>query len=257
MRFIRSEVDTCMYFRWNTLRLLVVSILWIGGDICFRRKDEVKKIKRKIKIMFDCDDVGGLKLYGGCNVDNDLVIFKFTQPLILQSFEDELYFPKGKSTDTPGETGFTLRRVASEDTPVSKDSLKYFRSGVVKILHMMSWPRTDIYKSVRDLSINMSNSLYIHTKTMQSVMKYCVATPNQGWNLEPKHKWYRKHKFFGFVISGKNDSDLASCKDTRRSVTEYIVCLKETPISVKSTMQNIETISITAAETKSGLLCAK
>ena len=94
MRFIRSEVDTCMYFRWNTLRLLVVSILWIGGDICFRRKDEVKKIKRKIKIMFDCDDVGGLKLYGGCNVDNDLVIFKFTQPLILQSLRTNFIFPR-------------------------------------------------------------------------------------------------------------------------------------------------------------------
>ena len=91
----------------------------------------------------------------------------------------------------------------------------------------------------------MRNLLDSHIKAINRVTKYCVATTNQGLNLEPKSKRYGKDKTFKFVIEGKSDSWLVAYKDTWRSVAVYIVYLQDTPIVVKSTMNKILAIRIT------------
>ena len=58
--------------------------------------------------MFDCDDNGPIKEYIGCKIDYNLDErwLKFTQPVMVQSFQDEFDLSKEASKPTtPAETG--------------------------------------------------------------------------------------------------------------------------------------------------------
>lgn len=87
-----------------------------------------------------------------------------------------------------------------------------------------------------------------HMKAMLRILKYCTDTLKRGWKLQPKRKWNGKDYEFEFETSGKSDANFATCKDTRKSVTGYVVYLEGTPVAVKSGMQRIVTLSVSEAE---------
>ena len=65
--------------------------------------------------QFDCDEVGELKEYVGCKLDRNKSSkwLKFTQPVLLQSFQDEFELPTWSKFATPAEPG----QVLIEDKP--------------------------------------------------------------------------------------------------------------------------------------------
>ena len=52
------------------------------------------KATKEMKALFDCDNVGELKEYVGCKVENSGKRIKLTQPVLMQSYEDEFDLPK-------------------------------------------------------------------------------------------------------------------------------------------------------------------
>ena len=86
-------------------------------------------------------------------------------------------------------------------------------------------------------------------------MKYCVDTKHRGWKLQPKRSWNGHNKEFKFRISGKSDSNFATCTETRKSITGYSVELEGTPVAVKSGMQKIVALSVTEAELIAMVMC--
>ena len=62
-----------------------------------------------MKGLFDCEDIGEFKEYVGCKVErNDKEGYvKFTQPVLLQSYEDEFQLPTNKY-ETPAEPSKVL-----------------------------------------------------------------------------------------------------------------------------------------------------
>lgn len=261
MEFDKSNADPCLYWKWTEQGNLVTWLSWIDDCACFGRPEDVKREVETLKELFDCDDVGTMYEYVGCKIDrsedtNGIGEFKFTQPVMLQSFEDEFDLSDGTANDTPGEPGKTLP-VATEEEMVEPGKLTYYRSGVGKLLHMMRWSRPEIYNSVRDLSRHMKGCAVVHIRAMHRVMRYCLKYPNRGWTLRPERKWNGKDQNFEFRITGKSDSDYANCPTTRRSVTGYSVFLEGAPIQVKSMMQRIVALSVTEAEINAGVTCAQ
>ena len=76
------------------------------------KKEAVLKAKAQMMARFDCDDVGELKEYVGCKVDIDRKegSITLTQPVLLQSFEDEFELPEGAFPRTPAIAGDVLMR---------------------------------------------------------------------------------------------------------------------------------------------------
>ena len=171
---------------------------------------------------------------------------KFTQPVLLQSYEDEFDLPKG-SFKTPAEPGKVLEECV-ENHEIDKERQTKFRSAVGKLLHMMRWSRPEIWNAVRECSRRMSRASEDHMKAVLRVMKYCSDTKERGWELKPNRKWDGKDQSFLFKIRGKSDSNYATCKETRKSITGYLVWLEESLIAVKSGMQKIVALSVTEAE---------
>jgi hypothetical protein len=122
---------------------------------------------------------------------------------------------------------------------------------------MMRWIKAEIYNAVRDLSRHTMTANQAHMKALLWLLKYCIDTKNEGWTLKPKGTWYGKSKTHLFAITARSDSDYAACTTTRRSVTGYVVCLKDAPIMVKSAMQKTVALSTTEAELNAAVQCTQ
>jgi hypothetical protein len=209
MEYGRSKADPCLYFRWTALGL----ILWLSwvDDCLVGGKDEgVKKAKGQMMKLFDCDDVGELKEYVGYKVDYDQAAgtMKLTQPVMIQSFQDEFELPEGKPSNTPAIPG-TLMSRGEERNQVNNDEIQStYRSGVGKLLHMMRWTRPEIMNLVRELSRFAGRALLSHVMAMYQVMKYCRNTPERGLLLKPTMRWDGSPMLL-FEITGYSDSDWA------------------------------------------------
>ena len=89
---------------------------------------------------FDSDDIGDLKEYVGCKIEHNVEegYIRFTQPVMLQSYQDEFKVSKDKERVTPADPGTVLVH-SDENLQVNPEKHKYYRSGVGKLLHMMRW----------------------------------------------------------------------------------------------------------------------
>ena len=248
MNYERSKADPCLYHNYNEKDGLSVWLSWVDDCCILGEEKVVLKSKEKLKQLFDCDDVGELTEYVGCKLDwnREKGTIKFTQPVLIQSFEDEFELPNTKFK-MPSEPGKVLEK-CEDGQEISDEKQSKYRSAVGKILHMMRWSRPERWNAVRECSRRMSKASEDHVKAVLRILKYCNDTKTRGWELKPSRKWDGKDRSFKFKIKGKSDSNYATCKETRRSVTGYIVWLEDALIAVKSGMQKIVVLSVTEAE---------
>ncbi len=193
---------------------------WVDDLIVAGKEDTASHQKSKLKEMVLIDDWGSMDEYVGCKVDIDRVErkLKFTQPVMIQSFQDEFDLPD-QSPITPAVPNTSLSHVGDI---ISNTMMSYYKKGVGKLLHMCRFTKPSIQNAVRDLSRRVKGATVDHVHAMHRVMNYCVITKDKGWALRPNRTWDGKDKSFAFVLEGKSDSDYAVCQETRRSVTGYV-----------------------------------
>ena len=96
-----------------------------------------------------------------------------------------------------------------------------------------------------------------HKKAMLRIMQYCHSTPERGWTLQPNRTWDPNDQNFEFILKGESDANYATCKETRRSVSGYVVYLEGSLISVRSGMQKIVALSVSEAEVIALVQCVQ
>ena len=257
MEFNRSRADPCLYYKWTAAGFLIAWLSWIDDCACFGPDKDVEEARTEMNELFECDDIGDMEEYVGCQINREEGELRISQPVMLQSFEDEFDIKSVKHAETPASPGTVLTPVNNDGEAVNQQMQTKFRSGLGKLLHMMRWSKPEIYNAVRDLSRHAQRCSVAHVKALYRVMRYCVDTKHLSWRLKPERKWDGKDKNFEFCISGKSDSDYATCPTTRRSVTGFTVFLEGAPISVKSLMQKIVALSVCEAEVISAVTCAQ
>jgi hypothetical protein len=236
---------------------LSVCISWVDDCLKAGNKQDVLESKKKIMESLACDDQGEMEEYIGCKVErnDEEGYIRFTQPVMLQSFEDEFDMPKnGGGTVLPATAGEVLAK--EEDDMCTPDEHSKYRTGVGKMLHMMKWSRPEILNRVRELSRYVQYPSRNHLKAMYKVMRYCLGTKKRGLTFKPSRKWDGKDREFEFIIRGKSDSDFA--KDTtKRSISGWSVFLEDSPVAMKSKMQGKAAVSVTEAEAIAATECAQ
>jgi hypothetical protein len=257
MGFQRGSADPCLYWKYDKKKGYTIWLSWIDDCLGLGPRDNVMESKNEFCKLFDCDDIGEFKEYVGCklHIDRDNRTMKFTQPVLIQSFEDEFILPK-YNYKVPGEPHKVLQK-CEEGHALNHKKHALYRKGVGKLLHLMRWSRPEIYNPVRETSRRMSVPNEDHYKAMLRIMKYCTITRDRGWILKPRRNWNGIDQDFEFVIRGKSDSNFATCSDTRKSVTGYCVYMEEALITVKSGMQKIVALSVTEAETIAAVQCVQ
>ena len=257
MDFERSNADPCLYWKYSEKTGLIVWLSWVDDCCVIGNEKVVLESKEKLKSLYECEDVGMLTEYVGCKLDwnREAGTIKFTQPVQIRSFSDEFELPNNEYK-TPAEPGKVLEP-CEDGQEVSAEEQSKFRSAVGKLLHMMRWSRPEIYNAVRECSRRMSKASPDHMKAVLRIMKYCAKTKDRGWELKPSRKWDGIDLNFEFKIRGKADSNFATCKETRKSVTGYCVWLEDSLVAVKSGMQKIVALSVTEAEVIALVQCVQ
>ena len=120
---------------------------------------------------------------------------------------------------------------------------KIYRSGVGMLLFLVKHSRPDIANAVRELSKMMDGPNEAAMKELKRVIKFVLDTQDYGLKMEPTKvsddKWHLK------VYT---DSDWAGDKDTRQSVSGYVLFLMNVPILWKSKAQKTLALSSSEAE---------
>ena len=95
--------------------------------------------RKGILSKFECDDVGEMQEYVGCKVERKPGYIKLTQPVLIQSLNDEFDLPDGKAPKTPAEPNTILPFIEEHDQ-MNGNIKTYFRSGVGKMIHLEDDP---------------------------------------------------------------------------------------------------------------------
>jgi hypothetical protein len=183
MGFVRSKADPCLYFKWSR-EGLVLWVSWIDDCLVMEPTDSVKAARKQM------DEYVGCKLVR--NIREGWL--KFTQPVLLQSFEDEFYLPIEKNKpNIPAEAGQVMAR-AEDGEKITQEVQSTYMSGVGKLLHMMRWSRPEVLNAVRELSKHMTSATLSHLKAMLLILiwqspQVMSALPQTGLNsIRPNRK---------------------------------------------------------------------
>jgi hypothetical protein len=175
-----SKADPCLFFKW-TVHGLVLWVTWVDDCLVCGKKEAVLEAKKDLMSRFDCDEVGELTEYIGCKVDRGDRYLRLTQPVLLQSFEDEFDIPDMKELNTPVVPGQVLHSAVSKTALMNAQMQSKYRSGTGKLLHLMKWSRPDILNSMRELLRFTIGATVVHMGTMFTrVMKFCLAMIHRG-----------------------------------------------------------------------------
>ena len=91
----RSKADPCLNFVWKH-RWLAVSVSCIDNLLIIGKKVDIEQVKSDLNDAFVCNAEGELKEYVRNKIDfscgkNGLGMVKFTQPVLVQKLENELF----------------------------------------------------------------------------------------------------------------------------------------------------------------------
>jgi hypothetical protein len=233
---------------------MVLIVSWIDDNLIIRSKKAVEKTKKDIMERFDCKDCRDIEKYVGCKIVRAKNLLKFTQPVLMQSYNDKFELPK-KSYRMPALAGLVLVAGRKEEG-LSPAMQKKYCSGTGKAMHAMQYSKPETYNAVQDLSCHMHKATQDHFKAMLHILEYSLDTVEQGLVLKPSRKWdgSQSHKF---VISRRLDSDYAKEPKDRRSISGHMVYLEGVPPMFKSSTERTVSFSPTKAETYAGATCVQ
>ena len=239
----RSLADPCLYFTWKSGIMIWLS--WIDDCMYCGKPSDVEHFKSKLMMKLDCEDAGELQEYVGCKIERKGNRMKLTQPVLVQSLQDEFEIPNKTSCNLPAPCG---KELTSEGEKLTEEEKKIYRSGVGKLLFLMRYSRPDILNAVRELSKWMSDGATIdHMKVMKQTMNYVVHTKERGLCLAPEMTVKDPQNDL-FILKGRSDSNYATNVETRKSVSGMEVTLNGAPVVMRSVGQKIIALSVTEAE---------
>lgn len=112
-------------------------------------------------------------------------------------------------------------------------------------LNFLTHTRPDLSYTVQTLSQYMQHPTTAHFDALRHTLNYVASTSGQGILLLATDQ---------LSLRAFSDSDWASCLDSRRSVTGYLMLLGSSPISWKSKKQH--TVSKSSAEAEYRAMCS-
>jgi len=209
------------------IAVYVDDILLTGTDLV-----EIQQLKAFLHDRFKIKDLGILHYFLGLEI-----LYKADGILISQrKFVLDLL----KEYDCSPYTSFTSPldpnvKLQATDGNLLPDPT-YYRKLIGK-LNFLTNTRLDIAYSVQHLSQFMQSPREPHLKAAFHLLRYLKRDPTLGIFMS---------NVPCYTIRAFCDSDWASCPDSRRSVSGYLVLLGNCPISWKSKKQ--ETVSLSSAE---------
>ena len=228
--FVAIYVDDCLFIGHE--KLINETILGI------------KKWGLEVKVENDLSD------YLSCKIifDKNKTKAWLGQPHLIKNLQNKFgdMVKNLQTYRTPGTPNQGITRLKKEETAgkLNEEDHSLYRSGVGMLLYLVKHSRPDIANAVRELSKVMDGPTPAAMKELKRVIKFVLDTKDYGLNMAPKSqedntKW---------TLQVYTDSDWAGDKDTRLSVSGYVLFLMGVPILWKSKSQKAIALSSSEAE---------
>ena len=144
--------------------------------------------------------------------------------------------------NTPGTPHKHMQK--TEETKVSEKEHSRYRSGVGMLLYLAKHTRPDISNAVRELSKVLDAPGVTAWKELKRVIKYVINTKEMALRIKPEKQQVNDM----WQMVAFSDSDWGNDRESRKSISGYILYLCGVPISWKSKAQKGATLSSTEAE---------
>ncbi|XP_019224176.1 PREDICTED: uncharacterized protein LOC109205870 [Nicotiana attenuata] len=227
-----SMNDYSLFYKKNRhslvyLAVYVDDVLLTGTD-----EEEIAHLKDFLHEKFKIKDLGELHFFLGLEVmykDDGVII---SQRKFVLDMLKEYNCLDCKSCSSPLDPTVKLK---ANECAILQDPT-YYRKLVGK-LNFLTNTRLDIAYGVQHLSQFMQEPREPHLKAAFHLLRYLKGDPTRGIFMSTDTD---------YTIRAYCDADWASCPDSRKSITGYLVLLGNSPVSWKSKKQ--ETISLSSAE---------
>lgn len=184
--------------------------------------------------MFGIKDLGLLHYFLGIEfgyVENGIVL---SQQRFAKEILSTCDFDLSKSATTPLPLHSKLNDTDGDLLP----SAECYRSWFGKLNYLTN-TRLDLAYAVQTVSQFLHKPRTSHLDALHHILRYVFHTSYQGILL----------KVDDFLtVQAFSDSDWASCPDTRRSITSYLLLFGQSPVSWKSKKQSTVSRSSSEAE---------
>ncbi|XP_021726146.1 uncharacterized protein LOC110693297 [Chenopodium quinoa] len=196
--FSQSHSDASLFIKRVVGKVIIAAIYMDDIILTGDGVDTISDLKFHLDKIFSIKDLGKLSFFLGIEVS---------------------YMPD--VTPLPQH-----QKLATDDGVLLSDVTLY-RSLVGK-LNFLTNTRPDLSYSVQTLSQFMQNPRTTHMEALQHTLRYVAHTTGQGILLKGSD---------ALTLQALIDSDWASCSDSRKSISGYVLLLGSSPISWKSKKQ--------------------
>lgn len=228
----QSKNDYSMFIKRSSTFITIVAVyvddIIVTGD----NSAEIDALKSHLDHVFSIKDLGILHYFLGIEVGY------VTDGILLsqKKFSNDILSECDIDFSKPAVTPLPLNLKLSATTGPLFAYPDRYRSLVGKLNYLTN-TRPDLSYAVQTLSQYMQAPRLPHFDALCHTLRYVSHTVGQGILLKASNK---------LTLQAFSDSDWASCVDTRRSITGYIMLFGNSPISWKSKKQT--TISRSSSE---------
>ena len=239
--FKESPADPCLMIRRCGVGVCLVA-LYIDDIMAIGTEEALEDLAKGLKEHFIIKIERNVSEYVGCTIKRDRAKTRLwvTQPHLIKTLEHSDLWRSDSAVDLPMKVGEILLRPTTDEEIVSAKTHSAYREAVGKLLYLTK-TRPELCNPLRELSKHLGKPTMSHVEAVI----YCM---NYVWNT--RFKAYKIHPLIAalWILEAMCDSDYSGDKDSRLSISGYVIWLMKVAIAWKSKAQKSVTLSSTEAE---------
>ncbi len=243
--FIATVSDPCLFYKVTATRRRILLFLFVDDMQVAVHKDDMqewKDLHKQLKVRFDISDLGESKYMLGMHITRNRATrtIKLDQELYTTKALEKFGLASKRSDKTPALKEDDDSSSSSDDTESA--DLKLYQEKVGTLLYAAISTRPDIAFAVNKLTQKMIAPTKKDMKACDRVFRYLAGTKSYGL-------WFGRRKTHGPVeVTAYADSDWASDRSDRKSVSGWIAMINGDPVSWASKKQKVVAQSTCEAE---------
>ena len=217
--FTQSKVDPCLFVRLDNSGKVYI-VVWVDDIIVAGTTEIVTQIKDILKTRFKMTDLGNISYFLGIEFHQSAGQITMSQSHYLKGVLKRYNMENCKPRSTPSEANLDVYASESDDSvhsPSPEDVTRY-REIVGSLVYAMTCSRPDLTWIITKLSQHLACPTQADWMIITHVLRYIKGTLNQKLT-------FRKSQNGPLQLLGHSDSDWASSKDDRKSITGYCFTL--------------------------------
>lgn len=242
--FTNALQEPCVYVhrdmnhQINALMAIYVDDLIIAGPDQQALTDLETEIARRFELSSSgpLTQILGIRLSQDENGNRTLDQEQYIRRLL-----ERMQFASCYPVSTPLEVHAIRSLRPRQDQSTPHEQTRY-RELIGSLQYLSVCTRPDISTAVNFLSRFMSNPADTHWAALKRILKYLKGTESYALRFDAGMK-SDTH-----LLKAFSDSDYANDPTDRKSITGYVICFNNSPVSWKSTKQSCVTLSSTEAE---------